>query len=412
MNIIKKLPLFAKIMIGFAVGIILGLVLKEKATILSPLGSLFMRMLKMLILPLVFSSIVSGLTSIPDLSKIWKMAVKAFALFIVMTALAILTGMVFSNLLKPGAGSTLVLAAAEAGETTELSVVDTLLNMFPDNVFNALANNNMLQVIVFAFFFGTCITLCGETAEPVKVFFDRVAKVMYKMTDIVIGFSPVGVCGIIAGVIGQYGLSTLLPLAKFIIYLHVALLFFIFIVQGLLILIGVHMNPLRFMKNIFGSIGMTLATDSSAAAMPVAIRELQSNLGVSEACAGFIMSVGTNVSKSGSALYQGFAVMFIAQVAGVELSMAQQITVFITALLAALGTAGVPSASIVMMSMTLGCVNLPLEGIALLSGIDRVIGGQRTVPNVLTNTAVAAIVDRDDKKSLADTKGAVGEQQA
>ena len=179
MNIIKKLPLFAKIMIGFAVGIILGLVLKEKATILSPLGSLFMRMLKMLILPLVFSSIVSGLTSIPDLSKIWKMAVKAFALFIVMTALAILTGMVFSNLLKPGAGSTLVLAAAEAGETTELSVVDTLLNMFPDNVFNALANNNMLQVIVFAFFFGICITLCGETAEPVKVFFDRVAKVMY-----------------------------------------------------------------------------------------------------------------------------------------------------------------------------------------------------------------------------------------
>ena len=175
------------------------------------------------------------------------------------------------------------------------------------------------------------------------------------------------------------------------------MLVFIFVIQAGLVAIGVRMNPIKFYKGIFGAISMALATDSSAAALPVAIKELQNNLGVSEAIASFIMSVGTNVSKSGSALYQGMTVIFIAQVAGVQLSMAQQVTVFVTALLASLGTAGVPSASIVMLTMTLGSVNLPLEGVALMTGIDRIIGGQRTLPNVITNAAISAMLDRQEK---------------
>ena len=286
----------------------------------------------------------------------------------------------------------------ESVETTDVSFISTILNMFPTNIFEALSTDNMLQVIVFAFFFGICIVLCGEKAEPVKVFFDRVAQVMYKMTDVVIGFAPIGVCGIMADMIGKYGLSTLLPLCKFIIVLHIALIVFIFGIQGLLVFLGVRMSPLKFYKGIIGGISMALATDSSAAALPVTIKELQNNLGVSEAVASFIMSVVTNVSKSGSALYQGMTVIFIAQVAGVALTLPQQLTVFVTALLASLGTAGVPSASIVMLTMTLGCVNLPLEGVALMTGIDRIIGGQRTTPNVITNAAVAAIVEKQEKK--------------
>lgn len=398
MKTLKKIPMFGRIIIGFAVGIILGLIFREKAAVLEPVGSLFMRMLKMLILPLVFSAIVSGLTSIPDMKKIYRMAVKAFILFIVMTALAILTGMVFGNLFKPGVGASIVMPVTESVETTDVSFISTILNMFPTNIFEALSTDNMLQVIVFAFFFGICIVLCGEKAEPVKVFFYRVAQVMYKMTDVVIGFAPIGVCGIMADMIGKYGLSTLLPLGKFIIVLHIALIVFIFGIQGLLVFLGVRMSPLKFYKGIIGGISMALATDSSAAALPVTIKELQNNLGVSEAVASFIMSVGTNVSKSGSALYQGMTVIFIAQVAGVALTLPQQLTVFVTALLASLGTAGVPSASIVMLTMTLGCVNLPLEGVALMTGIDRIIGGQRTTPNVITNAAVAAIVEKQEKK--------------
>ena len=390
--------MFGRILIGFAIGILLGLVLRDKATVLAPIGDLFMRMLKMLILPLVFSAIVSGLTSIPDMKKIYKLAIKAFGLFVLMTALAILTGMIFGNLFHPGVGASIKMPVTEAAETTDVSFVSTILNMFPTNVFESFATDNMLQVIVFAFFFGICIVLCGPVAEPVKVFFDKTAQVMYKMTDVVIGFAPIGICGIMANMIGEYGLSTLLPLGKFILVLHLALIFFIFGVQALLVFLGVRMSPLKFYKGIIGGISMALATDSSAAALPVTIKELQNNLGVSEAVASFIMSVGTNVSKSGSALYQGMTVIFIAQVAGASLSLPQQLTVFITALLASLGTAGVPSASIVMLTMTLGCVNLPLEGVALMTGIDRIIGGQRTCPNVITNAAIAAICDKQEEK--------------
>ncbi len=393
----KKMPMFAKIAIGFVLGILFGVLLRERATVFEPIGDLFMRMLKMLILPLVFSAIISGLTSIPDMKKIYKMGIKAFILFVVMTALAILTGIVFANLLKPGVGAAIQMPVTDTGDATEVSFISTILNMFPTNVFASFSGDNMLQVIVFAFFFGICIVMCGEKAEPVKVFFDRTAQVMYKMTDIVISFAPFGVFGLMSGMIGKYGLSTLLPLGKFIIVLHLALIVFIFVIQAGLVAIGVRMNPIKFYKGIFGAISMALATDSSAAALPVAIKELQNNLGVSEAIASFIMSVGTNVSKSGSALYQGMTVIFIAQVAGVQLSMAQQVTVFVTALLASLGTAGVPSASIVMLTMTLGSVNLPLEGVALMTGIDRIIGGQRTLPNVITNAAISAMLDRQEK---------------
>lgn len=397
----KKPSMFVKIAIGFALGIIIGVIFRENAAIVSPIGDLFMRLLKMLILPLVFCAIVSGLTSIPDMKKIYRMGIKAFALFILMTALAIGTGMLFGNIMQPGVGAPIELPVAQTDETAELSFVSTILNMVPTNIFEALANDSMLQVIVFAFFFGICIVLCGDKVKAVKEFFDKTAQVMYKMTDIVISFAPFGVFGLMAGMVGQYGLSTLLPLGKFIIVLHIALIFFIFVVQAALIVIGVKMNPLKFYKAIFGSISMALATDSSAAALPVAIKELQENLNVSEAVASFIMSVGTNVSKSGSALYQGMTVIFIAQVAGVQLGFAQQMTVFITALLASLGTAGVPSASIVMLSMTLGSVNLPIEGVALMAGIDRIIGGQRTCPNVMTNAAISAIIERGETKQVS-----------
>ena len=392
----KMPPLFVRIIIGFVLGILVGLIMRENAVFFAPIGDLFMRLLKMLILPLVFCAIVSGITSIPDMKKIAKIGVKAFVLFVGMTALAIATGIIFADVLRPGDGANVAMPN-EVAETTDVSFVDTLLNMVPVNVFDALSSDNMLQVIVFALFFGICIVLVGKKAEPVKNFFDKAAQVMYKMTDIVIAFAPFGVFGLMAGMIGEYGLETLIPLGKFIIVLHIALLFFIFVVQGALIFIGIKMNPFTFLKRIFGAISMALATDSSAAALPIAIKELQENVGVSEAIASFIMSVGTNVSKCGSALYQGLTVIFIAQVIGVELSVVQQLTVFITALLASLGTAGVPSASIVMLSMTLASVGLPLEGVALMAGIDRIIGGQRTCPNVITNAAVAAIVDRQEK---------------
>lgn len=393
----KKASLFIKIIIGFVLGIVVGVIFREKAVMVKPIGDLFMRLLKMLILPLVFSAIISGLTSIPDMSKIYKIGVKALIGFVVMTALAILTGMLFGNIMAPGVGAGLQLPT-KAIKNTDVSFINVILNMFPVNIFEALSKDIMLQVIVFALFFGICLVMLGEKGAPVKVFFDRVAEVMYKMTDLVISFAPFGVFGIMASMIGKYGMATLIPLGKFIVVFHIALLAFVFIVQAALIFLGVRMNPIKFYKETFGCISMALATASSAAALPIAIKELQNNLGVSEAVASFIMSVGTNVSKSGSALYQGITVIFIAQVAGVQLTPAQQLIAFLTALLASLGTAGVPAASIVMLTMTLSSVGLPLEGVALMAGIDRIIDGQRTAPNVITNTIIATIIDKQEDK--------------
>ncbi len=394
----KKMSLLMKITIGFVVGIILGLILRENALYLAPIGDLFMRLLKMLILPLVLCAIISGIANIPDIRKIYKVAVKGFILVVIMTGLAIGTGIVFGNIFGPGSGVELTIPMAEAKEAPQVSFVQTFLNMFPNNVFEALSTNNMLQVIVFAIFFGVSLVLIGERGRPVAEFFDRAAQVMYKMVDLVISFAPYGVGALIASIIGQYGLSALIPLAKFLIVFHVAIALFVSVDQGGLISLGFKMNPFKFFKAIFGSITMAYVTDSSAAALPVAIKELQTNLGVSESIASFIMPVGTNISKSGSALYQGMVAIFIAQIMNVDLTLTQQFTVLMTALLASIGTAGVPSASIVMLSMTLGSVGLPLEGIALMVGIDRILAGARTFPNVVTNAAIAAIMARQENE--------------
>lgn len=395
----KKLSLMTKIVIGLVAGILIGIVFGEKACILSPIGDLFLKMLKMLVLPLVFSAIVSGIAGLTNMKQMARMSVKALIIFVVMTALAIGTGLIFGDIFQPGTGAGLSIPNAEVTQTEAVTFTDTILNMIPDNIFSALSENSMLQVIVFAFFFGICTVLAGEKASMVGEFFIHVANVMYKMTDIIISFAPFGVCAMIANIIGQYGISALLPLGKFLIIFHLAILFFFLVVQGGLVLLVGHMNPLKFYKAILKSITMAYVTDSSAATLPIAIQELENNLNVDKATASFIMGVGTNISKSGSALYQGIVAVFIAQIMGLNLSFAQQFTVLMTALLASLGTAGIPSASLVMLSMTLNCVGLPLEGIALMAGIDRILGGARTFPNVVTNAAAAVILDRQEKKA-------------
>lgn len=393
----KKMSLMTKIGIGLLLGILLGVIFREKATAFAPVGDLFLRLLKMLVLPLVFSAIVSGITGLANIKQMAKMGAKGLVMVVIMTALAIGTGIVFGDIFKPGVGTTLTIPNAEVAETQAITFADTILNMVPTNIFSSLSNDSMLQVIVFAFFFGICTLLIGEKGEMVGRFFTQTANVMYKMTDMVIALAPIGVCAMMANIIGQYGLSALLPLGKFLIVFHVAILFFFFVIQGGFIILVGHMNPLKFFKAILGAISMAYVTDSSAAALPVAIQELENNLDVDEATASFIMSVGTNISKSGSALYQGIVAVFIAQIMGIDLSLGQQLTVLITALLAALGTAGVPSASLVMLSMTLNCVGLPLEGISLMAGIDRILGGARTFPNVVTNAAIATILDHQEK---------------
>ena len=216
------------------------------------------------------------------------------------------------------------------------------------------------------------------------------------MVDVVMRFAPYGVGGMIAGIIGQYGLEALIPLGKFLLWFHIAVAFYFIVIQGGFALLVCKMNPFTFFKAILNSIIMAYVTDSSAATMPVCIKELEENLGVSESIASFVMSIGTNISKSGSALYQGMVAIFIAQLVGVELSFAQQGLILFTALISTMSLAGIPSASLVMLTLTLGCVGLPLEGITLMSGVDRILAGARTFPNVVTNMEIAKALQNDE----------------
>lgn len=393
----KKMSLLVKIAIGFVLGIVAGLIFKENTKYIAPVGDIFLRLLKMLILPLIFFAIVSGITNIPDIKSMYKIGVKSIGFFVVLTALAIIVGMLFSVVLKPGVDANITLPEAEVEDVDSITFMDTIENMIPTNVFDSLVEDNMLQVIFFALIFGICILILEDKANNIKLVIDEGANVMYKMTDLIISLAPIGVFGLIAGIIGEQGISTLLSLGKFLIIFHLAILFFVFVVQSILILVFGKMGPIKFYKEIFGAISMAFATDSSAAALPVAMKELQENLDVPENIVSFVMPVGTNISKSGSALYQGFAVVFVAQLVGMDLSFAHYVTVFLTALLASLGTAGVPSASIVMLSMTLSSIGLPLEAIGLLAGVDRILGGARTAPNVITNAAISKIVSEERK---------------
>ncbi len=392
----RKIPLMMKILIGFVVGIMLGLLLRENAvTYIAPLGDLFMRLLQMLVLPLVFCCIVSGITGLGNLRSMAKIGIKAFVMIIVLVALAISVGMVFGNVSQAGVSSGLVLPAAEV-EETEVNFITTIIEFVPSNVFASFSENTMIQVVVFAFFFGICVLLAGEAGRPVKNFFTSASEVMSRMVGVVMEFAPFGVAGMMAEIIGQYGLEALIPLGKFLIWFHIAVAVYFIVIQGAFVALACKMNPFYFFKAILNSIIMAYATDSSAATMPVAIKELEENLGVNESIASFVMSIGTNISKSGSALYQGMVAIFIAQIVGVELSLAQQGLILFTALVSTMSLAGIPSASLVMLTLTLSCIGLPLEGITLMSGVDRILAGARTFPNVVTNCAIAKCLQKDE----------------
>lgn len=387
----RNFGLLGKIGLGFVAGVVLGLVFGPSVAVIKPLGELFIRLLKMLVFPLILSSLVTGVASMKDLSKMLRVGVKSLIFFAITTAFAIAIGLFFANVAQPGVGTALSIPVAEVKELASPSVVDTFLDMVPTNIFASLANERVLQVVVFAFFFGVCMVLLGERASGVAKAFEQLAEIMYKMTDVVIGYAPIGVCALIATVVGTHGPSVLIPLAKLLIVFHVAILAHIILVMCPFVGVFGRINPLTFLKRMLPAMALAYATDSSNATLPVTL-QCTTELGGPESISSFVLPIGATVNMNGSALYQGMAAVFIAQISGVDLTITQQITVLLTALLAAVGTAGVPGASLIMLSMTLTSVGLPLEGIAIVASIDRILGGARCVPNILGDAATALVI--------------------
>jgi Na+/H+-dicarboxylate symporter len=405
-----SMPLWKQIFIALTLGVVLGVALNqsgygEYAASIKPIGDLFLNGIRMLIVPLIFVSLVSGVTSLRDMSTMGRLSIKTLSLYLGTTAIAIIIGLALAMIFKPGVG--IDLGAAQAVTVAESpSLVATLVALVPANPVAAFAQGNVLQIIVFAILFGLAITLAGEAAKPVKKFMDSLAEVFYKFTGIIIAFAPYGVFALVTWVAGTYGLELLAPLAKVIGVVYLGCLIHAAVVYAGLIKFVAGLSPVRYVQGVIEPAIVAFSSTSSAGTLPVTMMSTERNLGVSRGVSSFVLPLGTTINMDGTALYQGVCALFIAQAYGIDLSLAQYATIVLTATLASIGTAGVPGAGLIMLSLVLTSVGLPLEGVAIIAGIDRILDMARTSLNVVGDCAVAVVVAKSEgqlDQTLYDT---------
>ena len=392
-----NLPLWQKIVIGMILGITVGLIFGEDAVVLKPIGSFFVNTIKMLIVPLVFCSIIVGITSMQDTNKMGRIGFKAVMFYLISTAVAITIGLVLGHVLQPGAGLGLVAQQVEVVKETS-SLVDTLVALVPTNPVSALAQGHILQIIVFAVALGVSLTLIGEKGKPAVALFESLAEAMYKLTDLVMKLAPYGVFALMAWVAGKFGLALLLPLVKVIGAVYLGSILHVLGVYSALILFIAKLNPVQYFRGIVDAQVVAFTTTSSAGTLPVSMKCARENLGVSKGVSSFVLPLGTTINMDGTALYQGVTTLFVAQAFGIDLGMPEYITIILTATLASIGTAGVPGAGLIMLTLVLTTVGLPVEGVALIAGIDRILDMARTTVNISGDIAASVIIAKSEKE--------------
>ena len=396
-SLLARVPLWQQILVGLVLGVVVGMLYKPGALALAPVGALFLNAIKMLIVPLVFISLVAGITAMSDSAKLGRISVKTIAIYLITTAFAVSIGLAFGTLFSPGEGMHMV-ASGSAEAKQAPSLVQILVGLVPTNPVTAFAKGNILQIIIFAIALGVSMNLVGEKAAPAIRLFDSLAEVLYKLTDLVMRFAPIGVFALIAGVVASHGIEVLLPLAGVIGVIYLASIAHMLLVYGSLIGGLARLSPLRFFRGIAPALAVAFSTSSSSGTLPVSIECARKNLGVSQGVAGFVLPVGATINMDGTAIYQGVLALFIAQAFGIDLSAGQYLMIILTATLASVGTAGIPGAGLIMLGLVLSSVGLPLEGVALIAGIDRILDMARTTVNVTGDLMTTTLVARSENE--------------
>lgn len=401
---IFKIKLHWQILIALVAAIAFGYFAPNWIPYISWMGVVFLRALNMVVIPLILSSIISGVSSIGGGSNLGRLGFKTITFYIVTSLIAILTGLFFVNLFQPGTGANLGSAATVATPDVSNSASDILIRTIPDNIFKAMAEGQILPVIFFAILFGFFITqIQTDKQQMLTRFFDSVFEVMMKITTFVIQFTPLGVFAIVAKEVAKNAGSLGNIAGSLGIYMLVVLIGLLVhggIILPLLVKFLGKANPYKHFRNMATPLLTAFSTSSSNAALPLSMVAVEEKDGVSGKITSFTLPLGATINMNGTALYECVAVIFIAQAYGIDLTFSQQAIVVLTALLAAIGSAGIPMAGLVMMSIVLTAVNLPLEGIGLILAVDRILDMSRTTINVWGDTCAAVIIAKSEGETL------------
>ena len=399
----KKMTLTNKILLGLLLGFVFGLILNKipggyiKDTlllggVLHVVGNGFTSAIKMMVVPLVFVSLVAGASSMGDVKKLGRIGGKTMVFYLATTAIAIVISLILGNLLKPGAGldmSSMMTSEVVIGESK--SITDIILGIIPSNPIQSLANGDMLQVIFFAMLIGIAINLVGRNAEPVKALFEGANEICMKIVGIVMLFAPYGVFALVSTTFATTGTSAILVLLKYVLVVLLGLLIHITVVYGGLFKLFTKQKIKPFLNKFTRVAAVTFSTASSNASVPVSL-EVMEELGIGKSTRSFTIPMGATINMDGTAIMQGIASLFIAQIYGIELGIDAMATIVLTATLASIGTAGVPGVGMIMLSMVLQSVGLPLEGIGLIMGVERIIDMFRTTVNVMGDNVCTLII--------------------
>ena len=408
----KKISLLVKISIGFILGILFGFVIGPVVPnspalsnyvmpFIDLVGKIFLRLLMMIIVPLVFASLVAGAASVGDIHKLGRIGIKTLALYLVTTAIAIMIGLACGNLFNPGIGMNIP-GNLQATAREAKPLVDVILDIFPTNPIASMVNANMLQIIIFALFFGVACIMAGEKGKKIADFFENAAEVMYKVTHMVMSFAPYGVFALIAGTAAKFGIAILAPFAKVLGAVYIGCIIHAVLVYSGMISVFCRRSPFWYFRGVQEAAITAFVTRSSSGTLPVTLSNVRDNLGVSEGVSSFVLPLGATINMDGTALDQGVCALFVAQAFNVPLTLQMQIGIVITATLASVGTAGVPGAGLIMLTLVLTSVGLPIEGIALVAGIDVILDAARTCINVMGDTAVCAVVASSEGEDLTN----------
>lgn len=403
-----KLTLGWQILFGLFLGIILGIIFYHNQmaiTAMQSIGTMFIGLIQMIVLPIVVSCLTVGIASMGDIHKVGRIGGKTLLYFEIMTTIAIIIGLIVGNIFHPGSfidihqmHSSMDISkfVSTANHSKDTTIWSTLIGLIPTNVFGSLSKGDMMPVILFSVFFGLGISAIGEKGQVIIDFMDAVSQVMFKITNWIMHLAPIGVCALIGVTLAELGVKVLLPLSYFVLLVYGTMIFFVIVIMGIVARIC-HFNLFSLLLIIKNEIVLAFSTASSEAVMPKMIEKMD-KFGVSPSIVSFVIPTGYTFNLDGSAIYQSIAALFLAQAYGIHLSIGQQVTLVVVLMITSKGMAGVPGASFVVLLATVSTIGVPMSGLTFIAGIDRFVDMARTAVNVVGNSLATVVIGVSEKE--------------